>query len=298
MKILITGGAGFIGSRLIHALKLKGHTVTAISHQNKIHESDIEIIKGDITDSALAIPDLNYDIIYHLAAVTPLEKNKKIQRKMNFDGTINFFEKIKNKTKCLVYVSGLGVFGEGSNKIVTEETPLRPNTDYAKIRLDTQEFLEENCKKKSIALIVAYLGEVYGNGGWFTDQIIERLTKGKFRMPKSGEYYRNFIHVDDVVSALIAIGEANPKSDSYIITDSNPALLKDFINYTCDLLSIKHPGGVPIFLAKTVMGGDLVKLMTTSIKASNQKISKIFQIKYPSYKEGLDNVISEMKQTL
>ena len=76
-----------------------------------------------------------------------------------------------------------------------------------KIRLDAQRFLEEKCKENSIPLSVAFLGEVYGNGGWFTSQIVKRLEKGNFKMPKGGNYYRCFVHVDDVVDSLIAILE-------------------------------------------------------------------------------------------
>jgi hypothetical protein len=52
---------------------------------------------------------------------------------------------------------------------------------------------------------------------------------------------------------------------------------------------------VPNFLAKAVLGADLIKLLTTSMTASNQKISKIYQFKYPSYREGVKAVISELK---
>jgi nucleoside-diphosphate-sugar epimerase len=110
-------------------------------------------------------------------------------------------------------------------------------------------------------------------------------------MPKSGEYYRCFVHVDDVVNSLIAIIEKKTYDESIIITDSNPALFKDFINFTCDILGVKHPGSVPTFLAKTVLGGDFVKLLTTSIKASNEKISKLYTFQYPSYKEGIKSII-------
>jgi nucleoside-diphosphate-sugar epimerase len=135
---------------------------------------------------------------------------------------------------------------------------------------------------------------VYGDGGWFTSQIIDRLKKGSFRMPKSGQYYRCFVNVDDVVNALIMIAEKNTFDESFIITDSNPALFADFINFICDKLGVKHPGSVPTFLASTVLGGDFVKLLTTSIKTSNAKISKLYSFQYPSYKEGVEAVISKL----
>lgn len=295
MKILVTGASGFIGSRLTQNLADKGHLVTGLVHEKKIANSKIQIASADLADSNFSLPEENYDVVIHLAAVTPMEKNKKKVKKVNYEGTVNLFNEIKNKTKFLIYISGLGVFGDTSGKIIDEKTPLNPHTEYAKIRLDAQKFLESQCKDNSIHFTVGYLGEVYGNGGWFTSQIVNRLKKGSFRMPKSGNYYRSIVHVDDVGNAITAIAEKNAFDEEYIITDSNPVLFKDFINYTCDKLGVKHPGGVPMFLAKVALGGDFVKLLTTSIKTSNEKISKICPLKFPSYKEGVESVISEIR---
>ncbi|MGI0064872.1 MAG: NAD-dependent epimerase/dehydratase family protein [Nitrosopumilaceae archaeon] len=295
MKILITGASGFIGSRLATKLTEKGHSVTGLVHKNKINNPAIKTISADLTDANFTIPNEKFDVIFHLAAATPMEKNKKTIKKVNFDGTVNLFNQIKDKTNFLVYVSGLGVFGDPGDTVIDEKTPLNPNTEYTKIRLESQQYLETKCKNNSIHLSVAYLGEVYGNGGWFTSQIVNRLKKGSFRMPKSGEYYRCLVHVDDVVNSLIALAENKIHDESFIITDSNPVLFKDFINFTSDKLGVKHPGSIPIFLANTVLGGDFVKLLTTSLKTSNKKILKLYGFQYPSYKEGVESVISKIK---
>lgn len=295
MRILVTGASGFIGSRLAAKLAEKGHLVVGLVNKNKIQNSSIKTISADLRDDDFSLPNEKFDVVFHLAAVTPMEKNKKIVKNVNFQGSINLFNQIKDKTDFLVYVSGLGVFGEPNNITVDEGTPLKPHTDYAKIRLDAQLYLETKCKENSIHFSVAYLGEVYGDGGWFTSQIVSRLKKGSFRMPKSGEYYRCLVHVDDVVNSLIAIIENNAYDESFIITDSNPVLFKDFINFTCDKLGVKHPGSVPTFLAKTILGGDFVKLLTTSIKTSNEKISKLYTFQYPSFKEGIESIISKIK---
>ena len=292
MKVLVTGASGFIGSKLVSKLVEKGHSVTGIVHEHNI-TSSIQTVRADLANSNFSIPEDKYEVVYHLAAVTPMEKNKKKVRKVNYDGTVNLFRQIEGKTKFLVYASGLGVFGDVGEKIIDENTPLRPHTEYAKIRLEAQRYLESKCKEKSLPFTVVYLGEVYGNGGWYTSQIIERLKKGKFRLPKSGDYFRSVVHVDDVVSSLITIAEKNAYNESFIITDSQPVLFKDFINFTCDKLGLKHPGSVPTFLVKAVLGGDFVKLLTTPVKTSNSKIAALCSFDYSSYKEGIESVISQ-----
>ena len=293
MKVLVTGASGFIGSRLVSKLVDRGISVTCIS-RSKIQNTSVKTIRGDLAYADIIIPDEKYDVVFHLAAVTPLEKDKKILKSVNYEGTVNLFNLVKDKVKFFVYVSGLGVFGEPKD-VIDEKTPLKPHTDYAKIRLDAQKFLQKECKQKSIPFTVAYLGEVYGNGGWFKSIMVKKIKEGKFRLPKGGNYYRSFVHVDDVISALISIIEKDAFNESFIITDSKPVMLKEFVNSVCDELGVKHPGGVPIFLAKAVLGGDFVKLLTTSIQVSNAKIAKLCDFAYPTYKEGLKEVIAEMK---
>jgi NAD dependent epimerase/dehydratase family enzyme len=95
---------------------------------------------------------------------------------------------------------------------------------------------------------------------------------------------------------MVAILEKQAFGESFIVTDSVPTLFKDFVNFTADQMGVKHPGNVPTFLAKAVLGSDLVKLLTTSMNVSNKKISKIYSFKYPNYKEGIPRVLSEIRK--
>lgn len=295
LKALVTGATGFIGSKLIAKLVDRGVSVTGLIRSGTIQNPAVNTVNGDLTYPDFVLPDEKYDVVYHLAAAWPGEKDKKVARTVNYDGSVNLFSLAKDKTKSFIYVSGLGVFGDPKNSTVDENSPLQPNTEYAKTRLEAQKFLEASCKEKSIDFSVAYLGDVYGNGGWFKSIMVDRLKNKSFKLPGSGEYYRSFIHVDDAVSALVAIAEKDATNQAFVITDSNPVIFKDYVNFVCDELGVEHPGGVPAFLAKAVMGGDFVKLLTTSVKTSNAKIAKICEFVYPSYKEGVRSVVSEMK---
>ena len=295
-SVLVTGATGFIGSRLVEELINKGYDVTSLIRKGKEGNLKSKIIYGDLTDEKIDFKNLEFDCIFHLASHTPLEKNKKILEKVNFDGTKNLFDEIKSKTKSIIYISGLGVYGETGDVIVDENQKYNPNTDFVKIRLDTEKYLKENSDKHKIDFAVVHFGDVYGPDGWFYEMLIKRLKKNTFRMPKGGKYYKGFVHVDDAVGSMIAVLENKRFNESFIVADSNPVTFKEFANFTADQINAKHPGSVPMFLAKAILGGDLIKLLTTSMKVSNKKISEIYEFKYPNYKEGIKQIISKLNE--
>ncbi|MCA9820852.1 MAG: NAD(P)-dependent oxidoreductase [Nitrosarchaeum sp.] len=294
-SILVTGATGFIGTRLVENLLHKNHMVTSLVRKEKSAHPDSKTVVGDINNK-IDFGDIQYDCVYHLASHTPLEKNKKILYKVNLEGTKKLFESVKENTKSILYVSGLGVYGDVGGKAVDETWPYNPDTEFVKIRLEAQEYLEKSSKEIGIKFAVAHFGDVYGAGGWFQNFLVQRLLKNTFRMPKGGEYYKGFVHVEDAVGSLITMLEKNLLEEKYIVVDSLPTTFRDFVNYTADMIGIKHPGNVPVFLAKAVLGGDLIKLLTTSMKPSNKKISEHYEFKFPSYKEGILNTITELRQ--
>lgn len=285
----------------------------------------LTFVTGDLTepvtlnfdekDSGAGL-DSMIDVVYHLAAVTPESKaNGKMLRAVNLDGTKNLFHAVSDRAKHFVYASGVAVFdpttttgtatasgdlsGSSNIVVINEETPKGSGMEYIKIRLEAEEFLRENCEKSGINLTVVYFPDiVYANSGSFRRIFLEQISKGKFRIPGSGDYHVNFIHREDAANILLAVAakkNPSPKAESFIASDSEPAPFREFVNYIADQFGKKHPGSVPLFLAKAAVGSDLINMLTRNARASNEKISKIYQLQYPSFRSGIPQVVSEFK---
>jgi nucleoside-diphosphate-sugar epimerase len=304
MKILVTGASGFIGSALVRTLTNKGNEVTCLvrkeEKKQKFHGMDVKFAVADITDRERlfdALKDLDVDVFFHLAAINPLEKDKKVQQRVNVDGMKNVIDVCqKGKVGLFVYAQGTGVFGDVKGAWIDESTARNPDTDFAKTRSKAEEMLLHANKENGLPATVMIFGDVYGPAGWFTDIIVNKLRDGSFKIPGSGDYYRSFVHVDDVASALALVAEKNAKNNAYIVCDDEPAKFEEFVNHVADKLGMKRPGKVPAFLAKMAVGSDMIKLLTYSIRAKNTKIKNElgFTLQYPTYREGVEAALRDL----
>jgi len=95
----------------------------------------------------------------------------------------NLFEAFNGRAKSVIYVSGLGVFGDPGEKTIDESSPRNPNTKFVKIRLEAEKYLETKCQDSGIGFSVVYFGDVYGSKGWFYDILVKRLQKNPSGYP-------------------------------------------------------------------------------------------------------------------
>lgn len=225
LKYLVTGGAGFIGSRLAHQLIKNGKKVVILDNfstgkkENVPHEA--ELFEGDINDKNLLSQALKgVDGCFHLAAVASVEeslKNWEKAHKTNMMGTICLLEElIKNKTP-LVFTSSAAVYGNPSHFPIQETFPTAPLSPYGLDKLNAEKHFELAAKHYGLPVTIFRLFNVFGPHQNSHSQYSGVITifsnaieKGeKVTIYGKGDQMRDFIFVDDVVQFLADAMEKN-----------------------------------------------------------------------------------------
>ena len=239
-KILITGGAGYIGSMLVTKLIEKGYRVTVIDSlqfsKNSLNHlfahKNFKFIYGDVRNKNLIKKNIKkHNIIIPLAALVgaPLcEKYKKEAKEVNF-GSIKYMLKIVSKKQKIIFPTTNSGYGIGQKeKYCDENSPLNPISFYGKTKAETEKIVLEF--ENSICFRLA---TVFGHSYRMrTDLLVNNFVYNalKFKKLKLYEphFRRNYIHIIDVVRAFIfAIKNFNKlKSNTYNLGLSSANLTK------------------------------------------------------------------------
>jgi UDP-glucose 4-epimerase len=244
MKVLVTGGAGYIGTELVSLLALNPKVEKIIVYDNlsrpnynlflglrlQKHEK-ISFVKGELLDSrALKKVLKGVDVVYHLAAkvTTPFANaDSHMYEQVNHWGTAELVYAVEESdVKRFVYTSSTGVYG--SSKIPAhEDTPPDPQTFYAASKLRGEDHVRRLIKSNKIDAYLMRCGNVYGySKSMRFDAVINKFVfEANFNklvtIQGDGKQSRTFIHIDMVAKALNNLLTADLPSDVYNIVDRN-----------------------------------------------------------------------------
>lgn len=166
-RVLVTGGAGYVGAVLIPKLLKAGYAVTVVDlflYGDDVFDgikdgSKLKKVKGDIRDAGLLKRELaGVDAVIHLACISndpSYELNPSLGKSINYDAFIPLVRISKeNKVKRFIYASSSSVYGVKDTPNVTEDLPLEPLTDYSKFKALCEEVLLKEQTKDFVCLIV------------------------------------------------------------------------------------------------------------------------------------------------
>lgn len=215
MKILVTGGAGYIGSVFVPALLNEGHEVTVLDNflfrQNSLFECcanpNFQIVNGDVRNLELVEKLVkDKDFIFPLACLTgfPLSKKDPVAATtVTRDAVISMLKMLKPEQK-IIYPntnSGYGV-GDGNN-FCTEESPLRPVSLYGKLKVETEKAIRERGNYVVFRLATVFGASPRMRMDLLVNDFVYRAYKDRSIVLFESSFKRNYVHVRDVVGAFL-----------------------------------------------------------------------------------------------
>jgi UDP-glucose 4-epimerase len=206
-RVLVTGGAGFIGRSVVAGFKSAGATVRVLD----LSEND----QSDLTDPAVRDKAVTNDLtgIVHLAAITSVLGSLKQPaqvHQVNVDVTAALLELARERGVPRFLMSSTNaVVGDVGDATIHEELPLRPLTPYGATKAAAEMLLSGYAGGYGLTTCALRLTNVYGPGMAHKDSLVPRIMRAvkagtALQVYGDGEQRRDFVHVDDVVAALLA----------------------------------------------------------------------------------------------
>lgn len=231
--ILVTGGAGFIGSHLVKELVKSGYSVRVLDNlSNGSLENirdvlgSIEFIKGDIRDKNVVEGALKgVDAVVHLAALIDVAESvekPELYLDVNVNGTFNV-ARASRKVSAFIFASTCAVYGEPVRIPIGEDHPLSPKSPYAATKIAGEAFVQAYGNLYGYRPVILRLFNVYGprQSKAYAGVITEFVKRATIGEPPiifgDGEQTRDFVHVRDVAKAIIKALETNNASGIYNI---------------------------------------------------------------------------------
>lgn len=250
-KILVTGGAGFIGSHLVKRLVAEGHEVVVLDsllRGNKLERDVLDVVdlvRGDVRDAAL-VEQLTRgcDVVFHFAAVlgvdvvadSPVETMETEALGMKYVADAAVLHRVRK----VVYASTSGIYGASAiAKSMTEDIRVDPRTSYAIAKRYNEIYLAAMHEERGLDSASLRFFNVYGEYQ-DTRMVVPRffeqaLTGRPITVYGDGQQTRDFTHIDDTVEACMRVAATGPGCEIYNIANEQEETIGDLARTIVEL---------------------------------------------------------------
>lgn len=300
MNVVVTGGAGFIGSHLVDSLLLDGHRVTVLDNfstgrlENLSHVADrIQIIHCDLSVQGEWEKVFNTcDWVFHLAAladIVPSIQNPDAYFRANVDGTFNVLQACRGKyIKRLIYAASSSCYGIPNIYPTPEDAEIQPQYPYALTKRIGEELVIHWAKIYKFPAISLRFFNVYGPrsrtsgtyGAVFGVFLAQKLANQPLTVVGDGNQTRDFTYVTDVIDAILTV--AKSKDASHIIYNVGSGKTVS-VNYLVALL-----GGSTVHIPKRPGEPDCTFADISRIKKDLNWNPKV------SFEEGVAKILKDI----
>lgn len=239
MKVLVTGAAGFIGRRLCAALA--GHEVIATDIAGAPHSHDVREIPSALFSGC--------DVVIHGGGISGpmvLADDPAEVIDINVRGTARLLEMARAQgVGRFIGLSSVAVYGDVEG-VVTEDAPLRATNAYGSSKA-ASDLLIRTYARYGLETVALRIGWVYGQGRT-TDALVQPVVRGD-PVPEGGDHRLQFVHVDDVVAAILAALRRGTSGAAYNINGAEVATVREI----CAMIS-DRPVGAGLLSGVDVQG--------------------------------------------
>jgi len=260
LLVAITGGNGFVGQLLVKKHLLLGDCVRVLSRFETSFFNEAHVVVGDLTQSGGYLRDFveGVDVLYHCAG--EINDESKMYD-LHVSGTSRLLAVAKENIGRWVQLSSVGVYGPplglaNSERVVTENTIVRPNGVYEVTKAESDKLVEEACQYSAMSYSIVRPSNIFGSH--MSNQSLRSLgamikKKQFFYIGKRGAI-ATYIHVDDVVEVLLRCG-VDKRADGEIFNISNDCLFAEVVNGMAFTLGVKQPFiRIPESLVRVAVG--------------------------------------------
>jgi UDP-glucose 4-epimerase len=304
-EVVVTGGAGFIGSNLCRTLLEKGAKVTAFDNLysakmefiEDLLDKGLNFVQADIRDpAALEKATKNSEVIFHLAAQTSVPfsmKNPQEDCEINVIGTLNVLEAARKTDARVVFSSSCAVYGNPEKRPTPETYPTNPIAFYGLSKL-----LGENCCRfhqatYGLEVVRLRIFNVYGpNCHGVMYDFLKKLKKSpkKLEVLGTGRQSRDFVYISDMVDFLLrAATSPEAPGEAFNVGTGTTTSVAELAEMMIEILGLKDVD--VYFKGGQAWEGDMDITLADNSKAAN-KLQWRPQV---SLKEGLKKLISSGK---
>jgi len=272
--ILVTGGAGFIGSHLVDALLASGQRVRVLDDFSTgkrdnlpLHDERLEMLEGNVADAECVLTAMQgCAAVAHLAAVASVQASVDdpvATHRSNFIGTLNVCEAMRTHgVKRVLFSSSAAVYGQnGEGAAIDEDTPKSPLTPYASDKLASEYYLDFYRRQHGLEPAVFRFFNIYGPRqdpsspySGVISIFTERAAKGlPITVFGDGEQTRDFLYIDDLVGVLVqALNAASVEVGAVNVGLNQATNLLQLLQAIGDVL-----GGLPEIAHLPARAGDI-----------------------------------------
>ncbi|MBU4246691.1 MAG: NAD-dependent epimerase/dehydratase family protein [Nanoarchaeota archaeon] len=275
-RVLVTGGAGFIGHHLVNALK--EYDVTIIDNlstgKREFIPENVRFIKGNLTDRKFVLSNIkDFDIIFHLAANADVKRGSidtTVDVEQNILATHNVLEAMRiNGVKNIVFTSTSTIYGSALMPTLENYGPLKPESMYGASKLACEALISAYCHNFGMRAWIFRFANVIGPDGThgIIFDFINKLRKDSFELEVlgDGKQAKSYVYIDDVVSAiLLSVEKSNDTVNIYNIGSDNTIPVSEIASMVIKEMKLKakirYTGG------SIGWKGDIPKMLLSNAK--------------------------------